>query len=253
MNFNNAINLSSKTALVTGASRGIGRAIAEQLALAGATVIGTATTEAGADNISQYFKDKNLNVHGRALNVTNVEAVNNLLTEINGEFGAPTILINNAGITKDNIMLRMKEEEWFDVVDTNLNAIFRTTKACLKAMTKARWGRIINISSVVGSMGNAGQSNYAATKAGVSGFSRSLAKEIGSRNITVNTIAPGFIATDMTDQLSDEQKQKMIDQIPTQRLGSPEDIAYAVVFLASDLGSYITGETLHINGGMYMQ
>ena len=247
------MNLNNKIALVTGASRGIGRAIAEQLAAAGATVIGTATTEKGAENISEYFKSKNRNAHGRQLNVTDSEAVTNLLASINDEFGTPTILVNNAGITKDNLMLRMKDDEWFDVIDTNLNAIYRTSKACLKGMTKARWGRIINISSVVGSMGNAGQSNYAATKAGVAGFSRALAKEIGSRNITVNTIAPGFIATDMTDQLSDEQKQKMIDQIPTQRLGNPEDIAHAVVFLASDYGSYISGETLHINGGMYMQ
>ena len=244
--------LSSKIALVTGASRGIGRAIANRLASSGATVIGTATTDSGAEKITQHFAGLGLNVTGMKLNVSDSDDVASAISHINSEYGAPTIIVNNAGITRDNIMLRMKDEEWFDVIDTNLNAAYRVIKASLKGMTKARWGRIINIGSVVGSMGNAGQSNYAATKAGVAGFSRALAKEIGSRNITVNTIAPGFIATDMTDELSDEQKQSLLSNIPLQRLGSVDDIAEAVLFLSSDRASYITGETLNINGGMYM-
>lgn len=247
------MNLLSKVALVSGASRGIGQAIAEQLAKAGATVIGTSTSAAGAESIERYFQEKKLKVHGRQLNVTDTQAVNSLIEAIKLEFGPPTILVNNAGVTKDNIMLRMKDEDWFAVIETNLNSIYRMSKACLKGMIKARWGRIITIGSVVGSMGNAGQSNYAATKAGVAGFSRSLAKEVGSRGITVNVIAPGFIQTDMTDLLSDEQRQKLTADIPLQRLGNGSDIAQAVVFLASDAGAYITGETLNVNGGLYMQ
>lgn len=246
------IEHSSRIALVTGASRGIGRAIAQRLAIAGATVIGTATSDAGSANITEHFASLNLNVKGMRLDVSNSDNVNAVIKKINDEVGAPTIIINNAGITRDNIMLRMKDEEWFDVIETNLNSAYRVIKATLKGMTKARWGRVINIGSIVGSMGNIGQVNYAATKAGVAGFSRALAKEIGSRNITVNTIAPGFISTDMTDQLTDEQKQALTANIPLQRLGSVDDIAEAVMFLSSDNASYITGETLHINGGIYM-
>ncbi len=242
----------NKVALVTGASRGIGRAIATALANAGTSVIGTATTDSGAAKISEHFAEQNLNVKGYPLDVGSSEEIANLMDSVSADIGAPTIIVNNAGITRDNIMLRMKDDEWFDVIDTNLNSAYRVVKAALKGMTKARWGRVINIGSVVGSMGNAGQSNYAATKAGIAGFSRALAKEIGSRNITVNTIAPGFIATDMTDELTEEQRSALLANIPVQRLGSVEDIAAAVLFLASDNASYITGETLHINGGMYM-
>lgn len=241
-----------KIALVTGASRGIGRAIAEALGKAGMVVVGTATSESGADNISQYLESAGIEGAGKVLNVTDADQVVALIKEIGEEFSAPTVVVNNAGITKDNIMLRMKAAEWDDVVDTNLSAAFRVVKASLKGMTKARWGRIINISSVVGSMGNAGQSNYAATKAGIEGFSRSLAKELGSRSITVNSVAPGFIETDMTAGLPDEQKEALAKQIPLSRLGQPEEIAAVVAFLASDAGAYITGETIHVNGGMYM-
>lgn len=244
--------LEGKVALVTGASRGIGKAIAMALGSCGAKVIGTATSEKGAEAISAYLKDAGIQGEGRALNVTDADAVTALTKSITEAHGAPLIVVNNAGITRDNIMLRMKQDEWNDVIDTNLNAIYRVSQACLKGMTKARWGRIINIGSVVGAMGNAGQANYAATKAGVEGFSRALAKEIGSRGITVNCVAPGFIDTDMTRELSDDQKQLMLGQIPLSRLGQPDEIASAVVFLASDTGAYITGETLHVNGGMYM-
>lgn len=242
----------TKVALVTGASRGIGRAIALSLGAAGMTVIGTATSASGAENISAYLTEAGVAGSGKVLNVTDAEQVDALVAEIAKEFGAPTVVVNNAGITKDNIMLRMKVSEWDDVINTNLSAAFRIVKACLKGMTKARWGRIINISSVVGSMGNAGQANYAATKAGVEGFSRSLARELGSRSITVNSVAPGFIDTDMTAVLPDEQKQALTGQIPLARLGQPEEIAAVVAFLASDAGAYITGETIHVNGGMYM-
>lgn len=238
-----------RVALVTGATRGIGKAIAASLVGSGYFVVGTATSENGAATISKALGDNGV---GKVLNVTDSQSVADVLDDIKANYGAPLVLVNNAGITKDNIMLRMKDEEWSDVVDTNLNSAFRLVKACLKGMTKARWGRIINVSSVVGSMGNAGQSNYAATKAGIEGFSRSLARELGSRSITVNSVAPGFIDTDMTKVLPDEQRESLAKQIPLQRLGEPEEIAGVVNFLASDAGAYVTGETIHVNGGMYM-
>jgi len=246
------MNDQSKVALVTGASRGIGAAIAETLGLAGYTVVGTATSQSGADTISERFKSSDINGAGMVLNVTDLESINSLLSAVIDRFGAPTILINNAGIAKDNLLLRMKEEEWLDVVNTNLTSVFRLSKACVRAMTKARWGRIVTISSVVGSMGNGGQSNYSATKAGVEGFSRALAKELGSRSITVNSVAPGFIETDMTKELPEANKASMLEQIPLARLGAPSEIAAVVKFLVSDAAGYITGETIHVNGGMYM-
>lgn len=245
-------NLEGKVALVTGGSRGIGRAIALQLGQAGAVVVGTATTEQGAEKISAVFEEAGIRGRGMALNVTSADDCVTVVKAVVEEFGAPQILVNNAGITRDNILMRMKDDEWDSVINTNLNAIFRMSKAVLRGMTKARWGRIINISSVVGSMGNGGQSNYAATKAAVEGFARSLAKEVGSRNITVNSVAPGFIDTDMTKDLPEAQRQALQDKIPVARLGQPEEIAAAVSFLASDAAGYITGETLHVNGGMYM-
>ena len=211
------MNDQSKVALVTGASRGIGAAIAETLGLAGYTVVGTATSQSGADTICERFKSSDINGAGMVLNVTDLESINSLLSAVIDRFGAPTILINNAGIAKDNLLLRMKEEEWLDVVNTNLTSVFRLSKACVRAMTKARWGRIVTISSVVGSMGNGGQSNYSATKAGVEGFSRALAKELGSRSITVNSVAPGFIETDMTKELPEANKASMLEQIPLAR------------------------------------
>jgi 3-oxoacyl-[acyl-carrier protein] reductase len=246
------MSLEGKVALVTGASRGIGVAIADLLGKAGATVIGTSTSQGGAEQISARFVEQQIQGKGVKLNVTDGEEVIGVIKAITADFGAPTILVNNAGITKDNLLMRMKEDEWSDVIDTNLNAIYRITKACAKGMTKARWGRIINISSVVGSMGNAGQSNYAATKAGVAGFGRALAKELGSRNITVNTVAPGFIDTDMTKELPEANREAMLSGIPLARLGQPEEIASVVAFLAGDGGAYISGETIHVNGGMYM-
>ncbi len=246
------INLEGQITLVTGASRGIGRAIAESLGKAGATVIGTATSETGADAISGYFAKSKITGTGKVLDVTDTDSIDSLIKDINNNFGAITILVNNAGITRDNLMLRMKEEEWNDIISTNLTSVYRLSKACLKGMMKARKGRIISISSVVGATGNAGQANYAAAKAGVVGFTKSLAQEIGSRGITVNVVAPGFIDTDMTRELSDEQKANLLNNIPLGKLGQSEDIANAVVFLASDMASYISGETLHVNGGMYM-
>jgi len=239
-----------RIALVTGASRGIGKAIAQQLAANGMVVIGTATSEQGAAQIDEWLSPEG--GAGITLNVTDIDSVNAGLSFISAKFGAPTVLVNKAGITRDNILMRMKDEEWSDVIDTNLNAIFRLSKACMRGMTKARFGRIINISSVVGSMGNAGQSNYAATKAGAEGFTRALAKELGSRAITVNAVAPGFIDTDMTAELSEDHRQLMLKQIPLARLGQPEEIAATVAFLCSDAAGYITGETIHVNGGMYM-
>lgn len=244
--------ISNKVALVTGASRGIGRAIALELGKAGMTVVGTATSAAGAASISDYLSEAGIPGKGAELKVGDGEAIDALVKAISADHGAPTVLVNNAGITRDNIMMRMKAEEWDSVIDTNLNAIYRVSKACLRGMTKARWGRIINVSSVVGSMGNAGQANYAASKAGMEGFSRALARELGSRNITVNCVAPGFIDTDMTRELADEQREAMQQQIPLSRLGEPQEIAAVVAFLAGDGGAYITGETLHVNGGMYM-
>jgi 3-oxoacyl-[acyl-carrier protein] reductase len=242
----------SKIALVTGASRGIGAAIADNLGAAGYIVVGTATSQSGADKISQRLTDAKSVGAGMVLDVTQTESIEQLLKSVIEMFGAPTILINNAGITKDNILMRMKEDEWLDVVNTNLTAVFRLCKACVRPMTKARWGRIVNISSVVGSMGNSGQSNYSASKAGVEGFGRALAKEIGSRSITVNTVAPGFIDTDMTRDLPEANKDALLSQIPLARLGMPSEIAAVVSFLISDAAGYITGETIHVNGGMFM-
>jgi 3-oxoacyl-[acyl-carrier protein] reductase len=241
-----------KIALVTGASRGIGKAIADQLAQDGITVIGTATTENGAEKITERFRAAGFTGKGMMLDVKNAEAVETVVKAIQDEYGTITVLVNNAGVTKDNLLMRMKEEEWNDVIDTNLGAIYRVSKACLRGMMKVRWGRIINITSVVGAMGNAGQSNYAASKAGAAGFARSLAAEVGSRNITVNSVAPGFIDTDMTHALPEEQKQALLSRIPLGRLGKPEEIAALVGFLASDAAGYISGETIHANGGMYM-
>lgn len=246
-------DLAGKVALVTGASRGIGRAVALELGRLGATVIGTATSQNGADAISVALKEAGVAGQGKVLNVTDAANLAEVMQSITDEFGAPQILVNNAGITQDNLMLRMKDDEWDSVINTNLTAVYRVSKACLRGMTKARWGRIINISSVVATMGNQGQANYAASKAGVEGFTRSLARELGSRNITVNAVAPGFIATDMTDVLPEAQKEVLMQQIPLARLGEPEEIAAAVGFLASNAGSYISGETLHVNGGMNMR
>ena len=246
------MNDSTTIALVTGASRGIGRSIALDLGNRGFTVIGTATSDSGAQNISSYLSESSISGEGMCLDVSSDESVATMMALIVEKHGAPTILVNNAGITKDNLLIRMKADEWSDVIDTNLGSMYRLSKACMKGMTKARWGRIINISSVVGSSGNAGQSNYAASKAGIEGFSRSLAKEIGSRGITVNAVAPGFIATDMTKDLPEKQAEALLSSIPLGRLGQPEEIAAMVGFLASDSGAYITGETLHVNGGMYM-
>lgn len=236
-------------ALVTGASRGIGKAIAEKLAKDGFFVIGTATTDSGAQAISGYL---DANGKGMKLNVTEPAAIEEVIKSITDAHGAPAVLVNNAGITRDNLLMRMKDEEWDEIIRTNLSSIFHMSKAVLRGMMKARTGRIINISSVVGSTGNAGQTNYAAAKAGIIGFSKSLAKEVGSRNITVNTVAPGFIDTDMTKELSQEIKSNLLNAIPLGRLGLAEEIAHAVSFLASEGAAYITGETLHINGGMYM-
>ena len=246
------MSLQDKVVLVTGASRGIGAAIADSLGAKGATVIATATSESGAEKISVRFTEKSIKGRGMVLNVASQESIDELMETVNTEYGAPLILVNNAGITKDNILMRMKDDEWFDVIDTNLNSIYRLSKACLRGMTKARWGRIINISSVVGAMGNAGQTNYCATKAGVGGFTRSLAKELGPRNITVNAVSPGFIDTDMTKGLPDASREKILSQVPLGRLGEPEEIAAVVDFLAGDSGAYITGENIHVNGGMYM-
>ncbi len=247
------MSIARKVALVTGASRGIGKAIALELAARGAVVVGTATSEAGAEGISGYLREAGNTGRGYVLNVADTASIDGFMAAMTAEVGAPLILVNNAGITRDNLMLRMKDDEWDSVISTNLTAIYRMSKACLKAMTKERWGRIISISSVVGSSGNPGQANYAAAKAGLEGFSRALAREIGSRNITVNSVAPGFIATDMTHVLPEEQKDKLLASIPAGRLGQPEEVAAAVGFLASAEAGYITGITLHVNGGMYME
>lgn len=246
------MSLNDKVALVTGASRGLGQSIAMKLAKEGATVVGTATSAAGADKITQSFIEAGVTGLGVQLNVTNIDNIQEVMNDISSKFSAPLILINNAGITRDNLMLRMKQDEWDEIIDTNLSSVYHMTKACLKTMIKARWGRIINISSVVGTTGNPGQANYAAAKAGMIGFTKSLAQEIGSRGVTVNVVAPGFIDTDMTRALQDSQKELLLGKIPLGYLGQPDDIANAVAFLASDAARYITGQTLHVNGGMYM-
>ncbi|HEY0211305.1 3-oxoacyl-ACP reductase FabG [Acerihabitans sp.] len=243
------MSFEGKIALVTGASRGIGRAIAEMLAERGATVIGTATSGQGADGISAYLGNRG---KGLELNVSDLASIDSLLEKMRAEFGEADILVNNAGITRDNLLMRMKEDEWQSILDTNLTSVFRMSKAVMRAMMKKRYGRIITIGSVVGSMGNAGQANYAAAKAGLIGFSKSLAREVASRGITVNVVAPGFIATDMTEALTDEHRADILSRIPANRLGSPQEIASAVAFFASEEAAYITGETIHVNGGMYM-
>jgi 3-oxoacyl-[acyl-carrier protein] reductase len=247
------MTLTGQIALVTGASRGIGQAIAMELGRQGATVIGTATSIAGAQAISTYLEGAGIKGAGMALNVNDAAQTEHVLAELRQQFGEITILVNNAGITRDNLLARMTDEEWDDVLATNLKSVFRLSRAVLRAMMKARQGRIISISSVVGSMGNPGQSNYAASKAGMVGFTKSLAQEIGSRNITVNCIATGFIETDMTQALGDDQRAKLVEHVPLKRLGQPADIAAAVVFLAGPGATYITGVTLHVNGGMYME
>ena len=244
--------LENKIALVTAAPRGIGQAIALQLGQHGATVVGTATTQNGAESIDRYLKEAGIKGMGIALNVNDAAQVNDVIKKIQETFGEIAILVNNAGITRDNLLVRMKDDEWDEILETNLKSIFRLSRAVLRAMMKARSGRIINISSVVGTIGNVGQTNYAAAKAGIFGFSKSLAREVGSRNITVNCIAPGFIDTDMTRALTEEQQQNLIQHVPLGRLGRPEEIAAAVVFFASPAAGYITGSTLHVNGGMYM-
>lgn len=246
------MSLENEVVLVTGASRGIGQAIALQMGKEGATVVGTATTDSGADAISQFFADNAIKGKGLQLDVTDSQRVADVVKQIAEEFGVVTVLVNNAGIARDNLLLRMKDEEWDDIIDTNLTSIFRVTKACLRGMLKNKGGRIINIASVVGATGNPGQSNYSAAKAGIIGFGKSLAREIGARGITVNTIAPGFIESDMTNSLPDEQKQALAREIALNRLGQPQEIAHAAVFLASANAGYITGHTLHVNGGMYM-
>jgi 3-oxoacyl-[acyl-carrier protein] reductase len=244
--------LENKIALVTGASRGIGQAIAHKLGQQGAIVVGTATSEQGAGAITQYLSKSNIRGTGIVLNVNDVDQISNAIDTIRSQFGDVEILVNNAGITRDNLLVRMKDEEWDDIMNTNLKSVFRLSRAVLRPMMKARYGRIITISSVVGAIGNVGQTNYAAAKAGIFGFSKSLAREVGSRNITANCVAPGFIDTDMTRNLSEEQQQNLIQHVPVGRLGRAEEIASAVAFLASSAAGYITGTTLHVNGGMYM-
>lgn len=246
------MSLQGKVALVTGASRGIGQAIALELGRMGATVVGTATSESGAQKISEYLKENGIQGSGMVLDVSNDESVTAVVEAIQKESGTPAIVVNNAGITRDNLLMRMKDDEWFDVVNTNLNSLYRLSKAVLRGMTKARWGRIINIGSVVGAMGNAGQTNYAAAKAGLEGFTRALAREVGSRAITVNAVAPGFIDTDMTRELPEAQREALLGQIPLGRLGQAEEIAKVVAFLASEGAAYVTGATVPVNGGMYM-
>jgi len=243
--------LNEKLVLVTGASRGIGRAIALTLGNAGATVIGTATSDEGASNITKIFTENNIFGKGMKLNVTDNEQISDLLKDITGDYGSVDILVNNAGITRDNILVRMKEDEWDDIINTNLSSVYKMSKSVLRGMIKKRSGRIISITSVVGIMGNPGQSNYAAAKAGIIGFTKSLAREVGVRGITVNSIAPGFIETDMTNALAENQKSALVSQIPMGRLGMPEEVAKAVLFLAGDSGSYITAQTIQVNGGLH--
>lgn len=246
------LSLRGEVALVTGASRGIGRAIAETLGQQGAAVIGTATSEKGAQAITDYLAAAGIQGAGKVLDVAHSESIDTLVTALSKEYGGISILVNNAGITRDNLLMRMKDEEWDTIINTNLSSVFRMSKACVRSMMKAKKGRIISISSVVGASGNPGQTNYAAAKAGLVGFSKSLARELGSRNITVNVVAPGFIDTDMTRELSEDQRAAIFQNIPLARLGRPEEIAGAVLYLASPVGAYVTGETIHVNGGMYM-
>ncbi len=241
--------MTSRVALVTGASRGIGAAIAKALAEKGFYVIGTATRDEGAVGISKYLGARG---EGRVLNVADAEMLANFVKTLQDDGKMPAVLVNNAGITRDNLMIRMSDDDWNTVINTNLTAIFRLSKACLRSMMKAEWGRIISIGSIVGTTGNPGQENYCAAKAGVIGFSKSLAQEIGSRNITVNVVAPGFIETDMTNELKEDWKAALLERIPLKRIGKPEDIAHAVAYLASDEAGYVTGQTLHVNGGMAM-
>jgi len=244
--------MENEIVLVSGASRGIGRAIALALGKKGATVIGTATSESGAQNIAKYLDEKGVKGSGEVLNVTDQASIDTLLKSVTEKFGAPTILVNNAGITRDNLLMRMKEDEWDDIINTNLSSVYRLSKSCLRAMMKARSGKIVNIASVVALTGNPGQCNYAAAKSGMIGFSKALAREVASRGITVNCVAPGFIETDMTHELPEKQKEALLQSIPLNRLGSPEEIAGAVEYLTSSAGDYITGETINVNGGMYM-
>jgi 3-oxoacyl-[acyl-carrier protein] reductase len=243
--------LNEKLVLVTGASRGIGRAIALTLGAAGATVIGTATSDMGAANISKILTENNILGKGMKLNVNDNEQISDLIKNITRNYGSVDILVNNAGITRDNILVRMKEDEWDDIINTNLSSVYKMSKSVLRGMIKKRSGRVISITSVVGARGNAGQSNYAAATAGIMGFTKSLAREVGVRGITVNAVAPGFIKTDMTDTLPDEQKEALASQIPMARLGTADEVAQTVLFLADEGGSYITGQTIHVNGGMY--
>ena len=246
------MSLEGEIVLITGASRGIGKAVALTMGRRGATVVGTATSESGAENITKYLKENNIEGMGLPMDVTDADSVSAALAAMSEQVGAPTVLVNNAGITRDNLLMRMKDEEWDAIIETNLSSVYRMSKAVLRGMSKARKGRIISIASVVGVSGNAGQTNYAAAKAGIIGFSKSLAREVGSRGITVNVVAPGFIDTDMTRALPETAREALLGQIPLARLGQPEEIAAAVAFLASAEASYITGETLHVNGGMYM-
>lgn len=246
------MSLDGKVALVTGASRGIGKAIALALQADGAKVIGTATTEKGANTISDYLSENGGEGVGLALNVTDKTSIEDVLTHINDNYAAPQILVNNAGITKDNLFLRLDEDEWQSVIETNLTGVYRLTKACIRNMFRARWGRIVTIGSVVGASGNAGQANYAAAKAGIIGFTKSVAQEVAGRGVTANAVAPGFIDTDMTRELPDSVKDELLKRIPMKRLGQAEDVASAVSFLVSERANYITGETIHVNGGMYM-
>ncbi|MCK4870287.1 MAG: 3-oxoacyl-ACP reductase FabG [Gammaproteobacteria bacterium] len=246
------MELKDKVALVTGAGRGIGKAVAIALAQAGAIVVGADINQEMADQINGYLMEQKLPGMGIIMNVTQKDSIQSALSEIKEKYSAPAILVNNAGITRDNLMLRMKDDEWNAVINTNLNSIFNVTQACLRDMVKARWGRIIGITSVVGVTGNAGQANYSAAKAGLIAFSKSLAQEIAVRNITVNTVAPGFIDTQMTQQLTDDQRQMILDHVPMRKIGSPNDIADSVIFLASGKAAYITGQTIHVNGGMFM-
>ncbi len=246
------MTLEKEVVLVTGASRGIGRAIAESLGRQGATVIGTATSESGAAGISEHFSEAGLAGCGAVLNVAETDSVNSFMRQVGDEYGAVTVLVNNAGVTRDNLLMRMKEDEWLTVINTDLTSMYRMCKACVRGMIKAKRGRIVNIASVVGAMGNAGQSNYAAAKAGVVGFTKALARELASRAITVNAVAPGFIETDMTRRLAEEQRDALRGEIPLGRLGTPDDVAAVVAFLVAPAADYITGETIHVNGGMYM-